>query len=302
MKIGLTGRGATADDLVAHAKWAEQQGFSSVWYASPMAGDPLVAMAIAGRETSRIELGTAVLQTYPCHPVLQANRVAAAANAMGRTGFTLGIGPSHERWITSLYGRPFDRPASSTAEYLRILAPVLRGEGVDFDGADWSSHSPPGGGARNRVPILVSGMGPRMVEIAGTLADGIIAYLASPRLLETRIVPQLKAAAEEAGRPAPRVVAGLPVAVHHDVDEARAAAARWSAMFGDLPVYKRVLNEGGYDSYPDIALVGDGKAVASKVRALANSGVTDVWAAVFPVGPDADASIRRTTDLLETLL
>ena len=95
MRIGLTGGGATVEKVVRQAQQAEADGFTSLWYASAVTGDPLVAIALAGRETGRIELGTAVLQTYPCHPLLQANRVASVVDAMGRRGFTLGIGPSH---------------------------------------------------------------------------------------------------------------------------------------------------------------------------------------------------------------
>ena len=72
MRIGLTGGARTVERVVEQAKQAEADGFSSLWYASAVTGDPIVAMAIAGRETSNIELGTAVLQTYPCHPLLQA--------------------------------------------------------------------------------------------------------------------------------------------------------------------------------------------------------------------------------------
>ena len=110
MRIGLTGGGATVDKVVRQAKQAEADGFTSLWYASVVTGDPLVAMAIAGRETSRIELGTAVLQTYPCHPLLQANRAASVVDAMGRPGFTLGIGPSHEPLIRGVFGLSYDHP------------------------------------------------------------------------------------------------------------------------------------------------------------------------------------------------
>src|SRR5689334_471061 len=140
MRIGVTGWAATVDDLVAHAKRAEEDGFASVWYASPVTGDPLVAMAIAGRETSRIELGTAVLQPYPCHPLLQANRAASVVDAMDRPGFTLGIGPSHEPLVRDVLGMSYDHPGRSTEEYVRIVTGVLRGETVDFDGHDWSAH------------------------------------------------------------------------------------------------------------------------------------------------------------------
>src|SRR3954449_11109014 len=130
MRIGLTGGGASADRIVAQAQRAEADGFTALWYASIVTGDPLVAMAIAGRQTSRIELGTAVLQTYPCHPLLQANRATSVADAMGRPGFTLGIGPSHEPLVRGVLGMSYDHPGRSTEEYTRILTAVLRGETV----------------------------------------------------------------------------------------------------------------------------------------------------------------------------
>ena len=113
MRIGLTGGGSSVDKIVQQAQQAEADGFTSLWYASSVAGDPLVAMAIAGRATTTIELGTAVLQTYPCHPLLQANRVAAAANAMGRRGLTLGLGPSHEPVVRDVLGCRTTIPAAT---------------------------------------------------------------------------------------------------------------------------------------------------------------------------------------------
>src|SRR5271166_5719916 len=113
MRIGLTAGGSTTDEIVAYARAAEADGFNSIWFASVTTGDPLVALAVAGRETSSIELGTAVLQTYPCHPLLQANRAASVVNAMHRS-FTLGIGPSHESVIPGSYGIPYDHPGRNT--------------------------------------------------------------------------------------------------------------------------------------------------------------------------------------------
>src|SRR3954463_3542484 len=137
MRIGLTGGGATVDKVVDQARQAETDGFPSLWYASVVTGDPLVAIALAGRETSRIELGTAVLQTYPCHPLLQANRAASVVDAMGRPGFTLGIGPSHRPLVEDVYGYGYEHPGRNTEEYVQILTGLLQGRAVDFDGADW---------------------------------------------------------------------------------------------------------------------------------------------------------------------
>jgi alkanesulfonate monooxygenase SsuD/methylene tetrahydromethanopterin reductase-like flavin-dependent oxidoreductase (luciferase family) len=145
-------------------------------------------------------------------------------------------------------------------------------------------------------------MGPRLLKLAGATADGTITYLAAPKLLESRIVPHINEAAVAAGRPAPRVVAGLPVAVHDDVSEAREAGTRYSAMFGELPIYKRVMNEAGYQGFGDLAIVGNEETVASQIRSIVDAGATDVWAGIFPVGDDPTASLRRTTDLLASLL
>src|SRR5947209_16439282 len=142
MRIGLTGGAATPEKIVEQAQHAEADGFHSLWYASVVQGDPLVAMALAGRATSNIELGTAVLQTYPCHPLLQAQRAASVVAAMGRPGFTLGVGPSHEPSITGIYGMSYDHPGRSTEEYVRILTTLLRGEGVHFEGEDWTARVP----------------------------------------------------------------------------------------------------------------------------------------------------------------
>jgi F420-dependent oxidoreductase-like protein len=302
VRIGLTGGGGSVDKVVDQAKRAEADGFTSLWYASLVTGDPLVAIAIAGRETPSIELGTAVLQTYPCHPLLQANRVASVVDAMGRPGFTLGIGPSHEPLIRGVFGLSYDHPGRSTEEYVRILTGVLRGETVDVDGADWSAHTagrvtaPP-----HPVPVLVSALGSRLLRVAGEIADGTVLWMAPVKAIESHVVPKIRAAAAAAGRPAPRIVAGLPVAVHGDEPEARAAATASSAMYSGMANYQRILDLGGVTTPADAAIVGGEKAVRAQLQSLLDAGATDIWAAPFPVGDDRRASIRRTTDLLKEL-
>lgn len=305
MRIGLTGGGSSVDKIVASAQQAEADGFSSLWYASSVAGDPLVAMAIAGRATSSIELGTAVLQTYPCHPLLQANRVAAVVNAMGRAGFALGLGPSHEPLISGVYGLSYDHPGRNTEEYLRIISRVLRGEAVDFTGADWAAHSLAGMvKVDHPVPLLLSALSPRMLRIAGRYADGVVLWMASAKAVESHIVPTLTAAASEAGRPSPRIVAGLPVAVHADVAEARAATATMSTMYSGMTNYQRIIETGGGSSPADVAIIGDEKSVETQLREVLAAGATDIWVQPIGVGADRDrrsASLQRTRALLSGL-
>lgn len=303
MRIGLTGGAATPDKMIEQAKRAEADGFSSLWYASVVGGDPLAWIALAGRETSSIELGTAVLQTYPCHPLLQANRAASVVAAMGRPGFTLGIGPSHESLMAGVYGMSYDHPGRSTEEYVRILSGVLRGEAVDFEGEDWSVHSPAGAvRPAHPVPVLVSALAPRLLRVAGQYADGTVLWMTPPAAIECHIAPRIHAAASASGRPAPRIVAGLPVAVHDDESEARTAAVAASSMYAGQPNYQRILEVGGVERAADAAIVGNEGSVKAQLQSLVDAGATDIWAAIFPVGDDRAGSLSRTRDLLRELL
>ena len=301
MRIGVTGAARSTDRLIEQAKQAEADGFTALWYASAVAGDPLVAMALAGRETSSIELGTAVLQTYTCHPVLQANRARSVVDAMGRSGFTLGVGPSHHPAIEGAYGLSYATAGRHTEEYVRVLLSLLRGEAVSFDGEEFRVRAP--AGAAVEVPVLVSALGRRLLRVAGAIADGTVLWMANARSIEVHVAPRINKAAAEAGRAtAPRIVAGLPVVVHDDVAEAREAAAEIFAGYGILPNYRRILDIGGAAGPAEAAIVGDEKSVAAQLQGLIDAGATDVWAAVFPVGDDRSASRSRTTALLKSLV
>ncbi|HEX7132250.1 MAG TPA: LLM class flavin-dependent oxidoreductase, partial [Iamia sp.] len=238
LRIGLPGFGTSVDSIVRQAQRAEADGFTSLWYASAVAGDPLTAMAVAGRETTTIELGTAVLQSYACHPLLQAQRAGAVAAAIGPGRFTLGIGPSHRPVVEDVLGLDYATPGRHTEDYVDVVAPLLRDGDVE-------------------VPLLVAALGPRLLRVAGEKTDGTVLWMANARAVADHVAPRIRAAAADAGRPAPRVVAGLPVAVHDDEDEARATAAEQFAVYGQLPNYQRILGRGGVSGPAEAAIVGD---------------------------------------------
>jgi F420-dependent oxidoreductase-like protein len=303
MRIGLTGAGSTVANVIRQAERAEADGFSGLWYPSAVLGDPLVAIALAGRTTSTIEFGTAVLQTYACHPVLQAGRAAAVAGAIGSPGrFTLGVGPSHQPVIEGVLGLSYDRPGRHTDEYVQILTALLRGESVSFGGDEFRVHAtPPALVDGAEIPVLVSALGPRLLRVAGEHAAGTILWMANATAIEQHVAPRIRQAAANAGRSEPRIVAGLPVAVHDDVAEARAVAAAQFEIYGTLPNYRRILERGGVAGPADAAIVGDEAAVAAQIGALFEAGATDLWAAPYPVGDDGSASRARTRALLQEL-
>jgi F420-dependent oxidoreductase-like protein len=304
MRIGLTGGGTTADRIVNQASRAEADGFTSMWYPSSAgAGDPLAAMTLAGRATSAIELGTAVLVSYAAHPVLQANRATATASAIGAPGrLTLGVGPSHRVVIEDRLGLPYDAPGQHTDEYVQILTGLLRGAEVSFAGRQFRVAAGPlslPDGAE--IPVLVGALGSRLLRVAGAHAAGTILWMANATAIETHVAPVIRKAAADAGRPAPRIVAGLPVAVHDDAAEARSAGAALYQAYGTLPNYQRILAHGGIAGPADAVIVGDEESVAAQVRGLFAAGATDFWAAPFPVGDDPARSRARTRAVLASL-
>jgi 5,10-methylenetetrahydromethanopterin reductase len=151
------------------------------------------------------------------------------------------------------------------------------------------------------LAVLLAALAPRMLQLAGRMADGTITWMAGVKTLASHVVPRLQAVAWEAGRPAPRVCVGLPIAVTDDVPGAQDAAARLFERYGQLTNYRRLLDLEDAQGPADVAVIGNEAAVTRQLRALARAGATDFLAAIFPVGDDAAGSRARTWDLLRSL-
>lgn len=297
MRIGLGVGGSSIEQFVEQVRRAADAGFESAWAANIFGLDAITAIAVAGREVPGIELGTAVVPTYPRHPHALAQQALTAHDATGGR-FTLGIGLSHQIVIENMFGLSFDKPAAHMREYLAVLLPLLRSGAVSHDGERYRVHATveqlgPAGGP----PVLLAALAPVMLKLAGSVADGTVTWMTGPRTIGDHIAPRLAAAAEEAGRPAPRVVCSLPVAVTEDPDGARQLAAKVFAVYDGLPSYKAMLNKEGAAGPGDVAIVGDDETVAAAVRGLADVGVTEFNAACYGDGD----TMRRTTALLAEL-
>src|SRR5207245_942107 len=224
-------------------------------------------------EVPGIELGTAVVPTYPRHPFVLAGQALTTSAALGGGNrLHLGIGLSHQLVIEGMFGMAFQKPAVHLREYLSALRPALEGQPVDVKGETLRATTLMGPikvDDAGPVPILVAALGPALLRVAGELADGTLTWMAAPEVIGERIAPSITAAAEAAGRPRPRVGVGLPVAVTDDVDEALQRAASSFAIYGTLPSYKRLLDEAGLDGPAGVVIAGDEDEVARRIRALA---------------------------------
>ena len=283
------------DELIAMIRDVEDAGLDSAWMANIRAHDAIVTLTVAGRETRRIRLGTAVTPTFPRHPVALAQQALTAVAATGGR-FTLGIGLSHRPVIENGYGISYDHPARHMREYLDVLMPLLAGETVNVDGEVFRVHDiaidVPGA---QRPPVVVAALGPVMLGIAGSLADGTNTWMVGPHTMADHIVRRLHRAAAAAGRRDPLVVGGFPIVITDDRDAARAALAEPLAIYGKLPSYRAMLEREGAEHPVDLALVGNEHEVGVQLQRLRDIGVTDFMGAIFDV---EEGTRRRTLEFL----
>ena len=303
MRIGIfdssAGDGGTLDGLISSATLAHEHGFDSWWLPQIFGFEALSVLAIIGREIPTIGLGTAVVPTYPRHPVTMA-QLALTVQAASDGRLTLGIGLSHEMVIENMFGMSFDKPARHMAEYLAALMPLLHERTVSVTGETISTSlglSLPDGIVA--PDVVVAALGPRMLDIAGRNTEGTVTWMTGPKTLKSHIIPSITAAAHAAGRPAPRVVAALPVVVTDDPDAARERCAKAFEMYGFLPSYRAMLDREGAEGPADVAIVGDEDTVRSQITALAGIGVTEF---VAVEAGKRGAESERTRELLRSLL
>jgi len=297
MRIGINGSslialGSPAAAIVDHAAEAEAAGFSSYWLAQLGAPDALTVIAMMGARTSTIELGTAVIPTWPRHPLMLAGQALTVQDAIGDR-LALGIGLAHKPSVEGTLKIPFVTPAKHMAEYLDVLLPVLHDRKVSASGDIWSAEVEGLGGAPAPAPrVLLAAMGPRMLRLAGGRTDGAILWLSGPKAVAEQIKPALDAAATEASRPAPRIVASVPVCVTKDPARVRGVIAAVLAGYNDLPSYRGVMDTEGAGGPEDVSIVGDADEVRAGLDAFAAAGATDFAALEFFTDPDEAAATR----------
>ncbi len=292
--IGADGTNNTLDDVIGVAKNVEAAGLDNVWLANIFSFDAISTLALIGRETSRIGLGTAVTPTYPRHPTAIAQQALTTA-AASNNRFTLGIGLSHKLVIEDMLGMSYDKPARHMREYLEVLMPLTRGEAANFDGEHYRVHGvqlaiP---GATN-MPVVIAALGPAMLKLAATMADGTNTWMVGPKTMDNHILKSLR----EAGSADPTVVAGLPIVLTTNVDAAREAIAENLTIYGQLPSYRAMLDREGAAGPADIAIVGDENTLRGEIKRFEDMGVSDFNAAIVPV---EEGATERTMEFLASL-
>jgi 5,10-methylenetetrahydromethanopterin reductase len=302
MRVGIhagpTGKGANAiDELLEPARLAAEHGLD-FWAPQLFDVDTLTALAVVGREVAGLNIGTAVVPTYPRHPMVMAMQALTVQAATGGR-LTLGIGLSHQMVVEGVYGLSYSTPVRHMREYLEILMPLLHSGTVQYSGKEltartFSPMSPTGAAT---PPVVVAALGNQMLDLAGRLADGTALWMVGPKTLGEHIVPTITRAAEAAGRPAPRVIVGLPVSVTSDPEAARQAARRMFGFYDNLPSYRAMLDREGVGGPADVAVVGDEESVASQLRRLRDLGATHLSLPVFGSTLERQRTVEVLADL-----
>jgi F420-dependent oxidoreductase-like protein len=293
--------------MLDEVEWAEAAGLDSVWVPQvPNDFDALIAVSLMGTRTSRIEFLTAVVPLQAQHPIALA-RQALSTHAVTGGRLALGIGPSHHWIVQDMLGLPYERPAAHTRDYLDVLGAAVRGAArVDVENDTFTVHNPLDLAPVAPLPVLVAALGPVMLRIAGEHADGTVLWMADERAIGDHVVPRITKAADNAGRPSPMVVAGVPVCLCSatEVDAARDRANRILAEAEVSPNYQRLMDHGDIRSVGDLLVAGDEAAVLARLRRFADAGVTDLSVRLLPIGANRDeliASKNRTREAVAAL-
>jgi 5,10-methylenetetrahydromethanopterin reductase len=293
MQIGVFLDAVDLDDLVDRTRSVKDGGFASAWVPQIFGLDALTALAVVGREVPDFPLGTAVVPTYPRHPIMMACQALTTQAASGGN-LTLGIGLSHQVVIENMFGYSFEKPARHMREYLSALMPLLHDKSASFQGETIKAMGQLMVGDVKPPSVVVAALGSRMLEIAGTMANGTVTWMTGTKTIGSHIVPGIRAGAEKAGRPEPRVVVALPVALTSDESAARERAAGVFQMYGHLPSYRAMLDREGAEGPADVAIVGDENAVRAGIEEVFSQGATEFVAVPF-------FEPKPTLDFLATL-
>lgn len=304
MKVGVIVAAPTATAVVDQIIAAEAAGLDAVWMTSGgVAPDPLAIYAAAAMRTSRVALGTAIVQTFPRHP-LALVQSAQVIDQLAPGRLVLGVGPSGPLVVERVFGIPFERPQQHLREYVTILRSAL-GEGrVSFQGQRIVAEAqlPAATGVR----VMAAALRASAFRLCGELADGAISWLCPPAYLRAVAIPALAAGAERAGRPRPALVAHVPVALSGDTEAVREAFRKQFGFFARVAAYQEMFADAGYaepkeqqrfsDALVDALVVsGSGDEIAARFRELAEAGFEEVMVSLLqtPGGPASAEAYRQ---------
>lgn len=278
-------------DLEARVLAAEDLGYDAAGFPHIAGRDALTTLAVIGPKTRRIRLATGIVPIFTRTPVTMAQEAGVVAEACGGR-FMLGVGTGHAPLIESWHGTDFDHPLTAMRDYLTILCELFANASVAHSGDKYRAHFGFLGFKPPSVPVLVGALGPKMVQLAGEMADGIVLFLSNPQHIRETVMPNLAVGAARAGRDVSHleVFACLFAAPGPDRASARDAVRRQLFAYLQMPFYRDMLVASGY-----------GDDVNGYDAGIANGDLPQALAALSDAMIDAIAATGTQDEIAETL-
>jgi len=298
----------TLDESVARAKAAEGLGYESVWTTQmPDARDAALVLAAYAFHTTRINLGTGVLPIYTRHPTAMV-QMAASLDELSGGRFILGMGISHKVTVEGMWGLKLDSPVDAMREYLTIVRAGMRDGRVSSDGDHFTARSAYSAPRRQDLPIMLSALNPRMLDLAGELADGVVLYMCTPAYVRDHVVPAVKAGREKAGKTLDGfdIVAAIPVCLTTDRAAAHDVFRKTVDRYASLPYYRKMMDASGLGAdlekdpigervLDELAGIGDEARIRDAIQRYRDAGVTLPGAGPFG-GHDGASGFETTLE------
>lgn len=297
ISVALHLRDAAA--MLAGIQAAEAAGVAGVWVTTGAGPDGLTILAAAAPATHSIQLGTAIVPTYPRHPLVTAQQ-AADLYALAPGRFTLGLGPSHNSIMQGRYGLTYERPLTHLREYVGVVQALLTGTQVDHDGAQYRVHAKLFNAAP--VPVYISALRAKSFALASAIAEGAISWLCAARYLRDVALPALETGGQN-GRRA-RLVGHAFLALDADAQGLEKGVQEFLVHYPKLTNYQEMFAAAGFPearrgdwSQPmldAVLLHGDEDACEKKVAEfLRVSGCDELILSLMPPGENKAESINR---------
>jgi alkanesulfonate monooxygenase SsuD/methylene tetrahydromethanopterin reductase-like flavin-dependent oxidoreductase (luciferase family) len=288
--------GKSLDEAVQRVQRAEQLGYESVYVTHIAGRDSLTVLMAYAAGTESIRLGTGVLPIYSRTPVATAQQAATIDEYSGGR-MVIGLGISHKVTVENWFQSEIVHPLRAMREYVSILRACFAGEDPP-QGEIFHTHFRfMGYDPRADIPIYVAGLSPKMLRLAGEIADGVLLWLCNPRYISDVVVPEVRAGRERAGKTMDGfdIVAAVPAAVTADKAEAFTTMRSDLITYFGLPFYRAMIERSGFAS--DIASFDAGMALGDLDKARA--GISNEFLqALTAIGSaeDVRAGVKRYSD------
>jgi alkanesulfonate monooxygenase SsuD/methylene tetrahydromethanopterin reductase-like flavin-dependent oxidoreductase (luciferase family) len=309
--IGIAAMGKDSNQTLSTIQDLERRGIQACWLTTGGSGpDALTLFGAAAPLTSNILMGTAIIPTWPRHPVAAVQQVQVISQlAPGR--FRLGVGPTGrhrmEQMIGADFGASFNAPLSSLRDYITIVKGLLHEGAIEYHGQQYQSTTAIASPIRD-VPVMASALRPRSFKLCGEITDGAITWVCPAGYLKDQALPSLQEGARIAGRETPPLIAHVPVAIHEDREDLYHAIRTQFSLYPTVPAYQGMFTVAGYPEVTkgewsdrmidNVAVWGSEETVATRLNDLFDIGISELIISIVPAGKDHEASRMRTLEFI----